>query len=595
MLSFDNTLISRIQHANDIVDIVGEHLALKRKGREMVGLCPFHDDHKPSLNVNPEKQIFKCFACGAGGDVVKFVQMREGLSFPQALQRLADRAGIKVEPLRPQDAPRGAQDNIDPNDLARVNTWAAKYFAANLAHSEKGADARCYLQQRKLSLEVVKKWQLGLALASGNDLLAAARRKEIPDALLIAAGLVTGSPLSDKFVNRLMFTITDVTGRVIAFGGRTLAGDDAKYINSPATQLFDKSNALFGLDLARHAIGSADSAVVVEGYTDCIMAHQFGVTNVVATLGTSFTTGHARILRRYAKKVVLLFDNDTAGIEAANRALQVALGSRIDIALATVPEGKDPCDFLLARGAEPFHRLIEKAIDVFEFKWSRLTEALGSQPTLAGKKQAVNDYLDAVATAVVSGNLSAIERGLLLNRLAQIMPLDSREIKNELKRRISRAQTASSYSSSTGAPYPADLGEGLAAGTQREILEVLLAAPSLFKQVKKKISIDDFDVPALKLIAEAVFKTLRDNPNATPKDVCLNIEQPQLAGVIIDLEHAGAGKGNFQKRLTDALSTKEYLDRQKDKPAAGSGDGIEYLRDIHRRTEKQDPRNVGMT
>jgi DNA primase len=446
MATFDVSLISRIQQANDIVDVVGEHLALKRKGREMLGLCPFHDDHKPSLNVNPAKQIFKCFACGAGGNVIQFVQMRENLTFPQALQRLADRAGIKIEPLRPRTSSiehRESSIEVDPNDLARVNAWAAKYFAANLAHPEKGNDARKYVAERQLLDETVKKWQIGLALGSGNDLLAAARQRKIPDKLLLAAGLVVGSSmsLSDKFVNRLMFTITNETGRVIGFGGRTLTGEDAKYINSPATVLFDKSNALFGLEHARHQIVASDIAVLVEGYTDCIMAHQFTVSNVVATLGTSFTSGHARILRRYAKKIVLLFDSDTAGLAAANRALGVALGSRVDIGIASVPSGKDPCDFLLAKGKEPFEKIIANATDVFRFKWDRLVESLGSQSTLAGKKQAIDEYLDAVSTAVSSGNLSPIETGLFVNRLSSIMDLDSKDINAEISRRIKRAKT----------------------------------------------------------------------------------------------------------------------------------------------------------
>lgn len=557
MPSFDTGLISRIQQANDIVDVVGEHLALKRKGREMVGLCPFHDDHRPSFNVNPAKQIFKCFACGAGGDVVKFIQMRENLSFPQALERLANRAGIKIEPLRTRDARRTTQDETDPNELARVNAWAAKYFAANLANAEKGKDARKYVAQRQISDESVKKWQIGLALGSGSDLLAAARQKKIPDRLLTAAGLVvgSGSSLADKFVNRLMFTIADVTGRVIGFGGRTLTGgDEAKYVNSPATVLFDKSNALFGLDHARHQIASSETAVVVEGYTDTIMAHQFGVTNVVATLGTSFTAGHARILRRYAKKVVLLFDSDVAGVEAANRALQVVLASRIDIALASVPEGKDPCDFLLARGKESFDRLIENATDVFQFKWTRLVAGLGSEPTLAGKKQAIDEYLDAVATAVVAGNVGAIEKGLIVNRLSHIMALDSKDINMELNRRIGRAKTAATYSSAaTDKQQPLDLGEGLSATAQREILEVLLAHPSLFDDVKEKISPRDFDVPALNQIAQAVFLTLPVKPQANVQDICGCVEGPHLAGLITDLERDGAQKGNFHKRLVDAL------------------------------------------
>ena len=590
MPTFDTGLISRIQQANDIVDVIGEHLALKRKGREMLGLCPFHEDHRPSFNVNPTKQIFKCFACGAGGDVIKFIQMRENLSFPQALQRLADRAGIKIEQLKTQHSTLKTQEDADPNEIARANAWAAKYFAANLAHPEKGKDARKYVAERQLSDESVKNWQIGLALGADNDLLAAARQKKIPDKLLLAAGLVVGagSSLSDKFVNRLMFTIADATGKIIAFGGRTLSGEGAKYINSPTTAIFDKSNSLFGLDRARHQMVSSDVAVVVEGYTDCIMAHQFGVSNVVATLGTSFTIGHARILRRYAKKVVLLFDSDTAGLEAANRALGVALGSHIDIAIASVPQGKDPCDFLLAQGKEPFAKIIDNATDVFAFKWARLNANLGSQPTLAGKKQAVDEYLDAIATAITAGNVSAIERGLIVNNLSRVMSLDAKEIHNELNRRSSRARTASAYTGAADDSHtPLDLGEGLSANAQREILEVLLAHPSLFDDIKDKISPLNFDVPALERVAQAVFGTLSEKTRASIQTICSAVEDPQLAGLMTTLEHEGAEKGNFTKRLADALTALEHVEQQKNKPAGSK-------HDLTCDVAKQDRRNMGM-
>jgi len=558
----------------------------------MLGLCPFHEDHRPSFNVNPTKQIFKCFACGAGGDVIKFIQMRENLTFPQALQRLADRAGIKVEPFRPRTSIEHPESSIDadPNDIARANAWAAKYFAANLAHPEKGKDARKYVAERQLSDESVKNWQIGLALGADNDLLSAARQKKIPDKLLLAAGLVVGagSSLSDKFVNRLMFTIADATGKIIAFGGRTLSGEGAKYINSPTTALFDKSNSLFGLDRARHQMVSSDTAVVVEGYTDCIMAHQFGVSNVVATLGTSFTIGHARILRRYAKKVVLLFDSDTAGLEAANRALGVALGSHIDIAIASVPQGKDPCDFLLAQGKELFAKIIDNATDVFTFKWARLNANLGSQPTLAGKKQAVDEYLDAIATAITAGNVSAIERGLIVNNLSRVMSLDAKEINSELIRRSGRARTASSYTGAADDSHtPLDLGEGLSANAQREILEVLLAHPSLFDDIKDKISPQNFDVPALERVAQAVFQTLSQKTRASIQTICSAVEDPQLAGLMTTLEHEGAEKGNFTKRLADALTALEHVEQQKNKIAGNKHD---LICDV----AKQDRRNMGM-
>jgi len=330
---FDQLEVSKIQQANDIVDVVSEHISLTKKGREMVGLCPFHDDHRPSLYVNSAKQIFKCFACGAGGDVFKFVQLIENLSFPQAVERLAEQAGITLKKLKTQNS-KLKTNEVDPNKLAEVNAWAAKYFQANLTDPQKGKHARDYIAQRQFPAESVKKWSLGLTLSSPDDLIRAAKAKNISMKLLAGAGLIVKTEnggFADKFVNRLMFPITDATARVIGFGGRTLDQTGAKYINSPATVLFDKSNLLYGLHQARHQIVSSQTAIVVEGYTDCIMAHSKGCNNVVATLGTSFTTGHGRILRRYAKKVVLVFDSDTAGLEAANRALEVCLSQHIDI------------------------------------------------------------------------------------------------------------------------------------------------------------------------------------------------------------------------------------------------------------------------
>jgi len=233
---FNNSMVLQVQQANDIIDVIGEHVSLKRKGREMVGLCPFHDDHRPSMNVNPVKQIFKCFSCGAGGDVFKFIQMRENLTFPQAIERLAERAGIKLEKTQmsrrftsgADTGQNGQIEDVDPNRLAKANAWAAQYFQQKLNDDKLGKYAR--------SPESVKKWQMGLAINSSDGLLNEAKNKKASLKLLEQAGLIMGQN-QDKFINRLMFTITDVTGRVIGFGGRTLDDNSAKYINSPTTVL----------------------------------------------------------------------------------------------------------------------------------------------------------------------------------------------------------------------------------------------------------------------------------------------------------------------------------------------------------------------
>jgi DNA primase len=594
--TFDYTTVTRVQQANDIVDVISEHVSLKKKGREMVGLCPFHDDHRPSLNVNPDKQIFKCFACGAGGDVLKFVQMRENLTFPQAIQRLAQRAGIKLKPPTTTKT-RSRQDEADPNRLAKLNAWAAEHFQGNLRHEQKGSATRAYLTQRQIAPESVEKWQLGLAL-SENDLIKAAGSRNIPLKLLEQAGLVTrtGGGLTDKFVNRLIFPIADVTGRIIGFGGRSLDGTGAKYLNSPATVLFDKSCALYGLHHARGNIASSGTVVVVEGYTDCIMAHQFGCANVVASLGTSLTTGHARILRRYAKEVVLLFDSDAAGIEAANRALEVCLLQRIDIKLAQVPEGKDPCDFLLAAGKQRFEELISSAADVLKFKWARLKDRFGAGRTLADNRAAIDEFLQTVAAAMWTGNLPAIERGLVVNRLSTIIPLDGKQINAELSRKIA-ALTRAGRRDLENKKVPAlDFGRGLAAAAQREILEVLLNQPSFFELVKQKITPAAFDVPILDKAASVLFEILSSDPDASLKQVLAKAEDVSLGSCIVELAEAGAEKGNFESRLTGALDVIQRLQQRKkiDKDAAVKAQ-TRFLRDVRKTAAKQNPHSIGMT
>jgi DNA primase len=599
---FDNSMVLQVQQANDIIDVIGEHVSLKKKGREMVGLCPFHDDHSPSMNVNPVKQIFKCFACGAGGDVFKFLQMRENLTFPQAIERLAERAGIKLEKRQmPRRIRSGAEtgesglvEDVDPNRLAKANAWAAQYFQQKLNDDKMGKFARDYLAERQISPESVKKWQLGLAINSPDGLLNEAKAKKASFKLLEQAGLLVGQN-QDKFINRLMFTITDVTGRVIGFGGRTLDDNGAKYINSPTTVLFDKSNSLYGLEQARHEIVSTGTAVVVEGYTDCIMAHQFGCGNVVAALGTSFTAGHGRILKRYAKKVILIFDSDVAGIEAANRALDVCLAQRIDIKLASVPEGKDPCDFLLAAGKEGFERLIAEAVDVFQFKWDRLREKFASDDTLTGKKSAVEEYLQTIATNLQAGKIHDIDLGLRVNQISRIIGLDSRQINAELNNRLRRVQRAASYENRSENVPGVDYGQGRFAAAQRDILEVLLNEPKLYETVKQKIAADVFDVPILGQVAEILFETLDGDINAPLNEILARTESVELGNCIMELAAAGQKKGNFEFKLAGALGAiEQYTVKKRNGLAEMEEDQSEFLRRVYDSKEKTNPHNVGM-
>jgi DNA primase len=584
-LIFDQAAISRVQQASDIVEVVAEHLNLVKKGREMVGLCPFHQDHRPSLFVNPAKQIFKCFACGAGGDVFKFLQMKENLTFAQSVERLAQRAGIEIRPARTTRAPQH-RDDVNPNDLARVNTWADKFFRKSLS-AEQAAQVRAYLNERGITAESIEKWHIGFAPPGGAELVAAAARSKIDEKLLIGSGLAAGQQgaLSDKFVNRLMFTITDVTGRVIGFGGRTLDGLGAKYVNSPTTALFDKSNCLYGLQQARQSIGTSGTVVVVEGYTDVIMTHQFGFDNVVATLGTSLTEGHARMLKRYAKTIILIFDSDTAGLAAANRALELCLARQIDIKVASVPQGKDPCDFLLTVGRDAFADVLNKATDVFEFKWQRLLDTFDADHTIAGRKAAVNEFIQSIATAMHAGNIGPIEKGIIVNRLASIVSVDPAAINDQLNRRL----RAAVRQRNDQRPVAADMGTGLFAAAQREIIEVLLNEPALFETLTDRISATDFDVPALRQIAQAIFVSLADNPQAEVAQVLSSIEEAELGSAVVSMYEAGRQKGNYRKRLEDALAAFERCLRQR----RGRGPDVD-IKQLGDSAQKGNPHSLGM-
>lgn len=595
--SFDNTIITRIQQATDIVDLVSEYLRLDKKGKEFVGLCPFHQDHRPSMYVSPQKQIFKCFACGAGGDVIKFVQMKEGLSFGQSLQRLAERAGIEYKPARKKEREPG---EADPGDIARVNKWAARYFRANLEDSLIGREGREYLSSRGFNENTIKVWGIGLACPGWSELMNKARAANIPESLLVQAGLIVKKEGDaggyDKFRKRVMFPIMDSTSRVIGFGGRTLGDDPAKYMNSPATPLFDKSNCLYGLDRARHSIGTTGTAVVMEGYTDVIMAHQFAINNVVATLGTSFTPGHARLLRRYAKSIVLVFDSDEAGVSAANRALDVCLEEKIDIRLAFVPQGKDPCDYLLEAGPEALTDVINKAVDVMKFKWDTMVQQFDGSDSVTDKNRAVREYLEVVAKALRSDNLDAIEAGILVNKLAGIIGMEVSKLQSHLKRLAGGPAATRVYNVTDQRVVSVGAGLDLEGKAQSEILEALIAEPSLYSGYRDKLDAEDFTVPYLAEIARALFGMLDDHGEINLSALLANIESTEASSWLTGAADSEISKGDNEKRLADSIEVlkNSAQQRKNDEKMNKNADKDEYLYHLMSSLRSPNKRNPGL-
>jgi DNA primase len=480
----DNSLRDRVLSSTDIVELIGESVSLTRKGKDFVGLCPFHDDHTPSMSVSPTKQIFKCWSCGVGGDALRFIQVRQGMDFREALLYLARRANIEIERQDPVKA-------IKRDGLREVLNWARGFFRRQLL-SGVGEYARRYARERGLSDETMERFGLGLAIDSGTELANAGRRAGFPADLLIDAGVVGRSEKGrdyDRFRNRLMFPISDGQGRTIAFGGRTLGDDPAKYLNSPESPLFSKSRVLYALDAARDAIAKEREVIVVEGYMDAVLLHQAGVRNVVATLGTALTDAHMRLVKSLARRVVMCFDSDEAGRKAADRAVETALCHRVDVRVAVMPEGDDPADCVLTKGVEELMARLQTAVGALEFKWAG-TLASFEGGTESRKRDAVSAFVAFIAKVVASGGIDPLEQGLLVGRLSALLSTPADGIYESLaaeRRRIGTAQKppAGDGSASCESSYEHSL-HGLPAGlvsTAEELFGLALKAPQCFDRL----------------------------------------------------------------------------------------------------------------
>jgi DNA primase len=372
---FSSATLEQIRAASDIVEVIGSYLPLKRAGANFVTLCPFHKEKTPSFNVHPHRQIFHCFGCHKGGDVFTFVQEYENVTFPEAVQRLAERARI---PLEFETQPGAQKHRFLKETLLKIHEQITRRWQTALAQEPSGQIARDYLKQRGVSDDAVKLFRLGCAPDAWDDTVNWARSQGHEQAIVEQAGLILRKEGSDhyydRFRGRLIFPICDEQGRVIGFSGRVLSGDDktAKYVNSPETPIFTKGKVFFGLDKSKRALLDAGYAVVCEGQLDLIACYLAGVHNIVAPQGTALTAEHTRILKRYVDEVVLCFDSDTAGRNAAIRALDDLLASGLAIRVATLPPPHDPDSFIKASGSAAFQQLIERAEGFFDFYLNHL-------------------------------------------------------------------------------------------------------------------------------------------------------------------------------------------------------------------------------
>jgi len=367
--------IDRIREATDIVAVVSEHVQLKRSGKTWKALCPFHQEKTPSFIVNPDRQIFKCFGCGEGGDVFHFLMEVEKLSFREVAETLANAAGVPI--------PKSSWSGPEEQSVYPVLEWASGFYRKELQGRTGGA-ARAYLERRGLAAETVERFGLGWAPAGWSNLLnAAGNRYGVP--LLLRAGLVLQSDRGshyDRFRERLIIPIRSALGRTVGFGARTLGDEEPKYLNSPETEVFNKGKLLYGLSEARSVLKTADHVIVVEGYLDAMALAQAGIANVVASCGTAFTEDQARILRRYVDRAVLVFDGDTAGLRAAWKSAGVFLGEGLEVRIAALPGAHDPDSFVRAEGAAAMQAVLDRAPGVVGFARDSLLDRLEKREDL---------------------------------------------------------------------------------------------------------------------------------------------------------------------------------------------------------------------
>ena len=436
MALVSQSTLEQIRAANDIVDIIGAHVPLKRNGANFVCLCPFHKEKSPSFNVNPSRQIFRCFGCGKGGNVFTFVKEYENLNFMDAVRRLAERARI---PLEMDNDPAVRDQRSIKDQLLKLHEAITQRWQQCLAGEAAGQVAREYLERRGVHPDGVREFRVGAAPEAWDDTVNWAKAKGFSPELCETAGLILRRDSGgwyDRFRGRLIFPICDEQGRVIAFSGRVLQGDEkqAKYVNSPETPIFSKGRVLFALDKAKRSILDAGKAILAEGQLDTIACHSAGIRNVVAPQGTAFTADQARVLKRYVDEVVLCFDGDKAGRNAVIRALDPLLAAGLAIRVASIPPPDDPDSWIRAHGAESFQALLNRAQGIFDF----YLQGLCSENDTASDRgrlvvlRSMGEAVHKTANAVLIDTYA--------QRTAQRLGVDVQSVRAEFRKQAAAAQ-----------------------------------------------------------------------------------------------------------------------------------------------------------
>ena len=517
-------LLKEIRAQNDIAEVISEcGIPLRAAGREYRALCPFHEEQKPSFSVSPEKQIFYCFGCNSGGNVISFLQKHEGMSFMEAVEWLAERVGISL----PSQDGKSRQINRKRVELQDLNRFALAHFHRQLLTPEIGGHALAYLKRRGVIDQTIRQFQLGYATRGRRDLVSTATKADFSLQQLIDAGLVKNDEQGpmDRFRERIIFPILDERGTPVGFGGRAISEETLpKYLNSPTTSLYDKSKTLYNLYNARQAIQKEGKAILVEGYFDAIMPYQADVKHVVASLGTAFSESHASLLNRFAEETIIVYDGDRAGFQATLRGLHILLKEGLRVRIALLPSGEDPDQFIQTRGVNAFNELSNTAMNLIEFQIQRASQQDAIR-RVDVKTQTVKEI-----ALTLSHLASGVELNEYITYAAQELNIERDVLSKELQRlgvktnRSPQLRSPSHYASKASLKPRESI--------EWQLMESLIQSPNLIPHVKEQFRYQDFTHPDFAIIAQMLWEGCKSEDLLDVQDLIDTCTNERIKGLI---------------------------------------------------------------
>ncbi len=603
--------IEEIRISANIVDIISQYVPLRKRGKNYIGLCPFHNEKTPSFTVSEEKQIYHCFGCHAGGNVYSFLMEYNKISFVEAVQQLAEQLGIQID----YESPEAEEQQSEAEILYEVNTEAAKYFSDNLLNKKEGEFVKEYLTKRNIKPQTIRTFGLGYALDGWENFILFAKENNMDIEKTIQLGLIgknADGRLYDKFSGRLIFPIFSPNGRVIAFAGRILKGAEgkAKYLNSPESLIYHKGRTLYGLSLSKDEIRRLDKAILVEGYMDLISLYQNGVKNVVAVSGTALTEEQVQLLSRYTKNVVLLFDADTAGIKASMRSIEILLKKDMEIKIVTLPENEDPDSFINNYGKERFDELTLMAKNFLEYQ-TEYYDSIGMFKDPAKSAEALRDIVS--VAALIEDEL---KRTFLIKSIAKKFNLREKLLESELekvlnktmvreKRIVSSSETRKARENNVGAKSVTI--DSFTVKLERDLIKLLFEDDDkIIDFIFANIKTEDFQGDTNKKIFNLISDSYNDAGNIVVSSLIEKLTDDDLKNYIFEITfekysigknwdeiHPGPSKDEILSRLARDIVIKikisqiEKVIKENSKRLENSHDDNEVLQIIKLNAEKE--------